>query len=256
MLAFPSYSSFKTKMKLFWNTGFRYKCPFCGYTSRNFDLMGSNSKVLIEKEVVGGQRRRARCYKCGSSDRERLLYAFFQYERDYLSKNNKKRILHIAPEKNLSREFLSADLDGYICGDKFTFGYNYPAHVRYVDVLELDFPENHFDLVICNHVLEHIPDDSTAMKQIYRVLKPGGEAVLQVPISANSASTLEDFAVVSDEGRKELFGQEDHVRIYGQDYVQKLSAVRFNVKRINIYEKHTRFGINPLEDLFIAQKIV
>ncbi|WP_052496136.1 class I SAM-dependent methyltransferase [Pedobacter lusitanus] len=216
--------------------------------------MGSNSAVLAEKEVIGGQRRRARCLKCGSTDRERLMFAYLGNERDFLTKGHDKKILHIAPESNLNSKFRSASLPGYVCGDKFTFGYNYPEYVKHIDILDLSFPENHFDLIICNHVLEHIPDDNLAIKELFRVLKPEGEAILQVPISANTKYTVEDHTIMSDEKRKELFGQEDHMRIYGQDYTDRLSHVGFKVTRVNISKKYNLYGLNQQEDIFIATK--
>jgi SAM-dependent methyltransferase len=163
-------------------------------------------------------------------------------------------ILHIAPEKHLSRELMRHQFVEYVCGDLFTEGYSYPDHVRNMNVLDLPFADGHFDLVICNHVLEHVTDDRSAMREILRVLKPGGRAVLQVPISANSAVTHED-GTLSDPGERErLFGQPDHVRIYGQDYVERLSAVGFHVDRINISRKFRRSGLDPREDLFICRK--
>lgn len=79
-----------------------------------------------------------------------------------------------------------------------------------MNVLDLNFRDNHFDLFLCNHVLEHIPEDIRAMKEIFRVLKPGGHALLQVPISKNSAETVEDFTIEDPKKREELFGQFDH----------------------------------------------
>lgn len=243
----------KNKIKLQAHSGNNYYCPFCGYTSRDLEVVGHDLPVLREKEVIGGGRRAAGCYQCHSRDRERLLYAFI-IEDLKLPQNKNIRILHIAPEPKLSNILLKQNFDEYICGDLFTPGYTYPAHVQNMNVLELPFENDHFDLVICNHVLEHIPEDTKAMKELQRVLKPKGKAILQVPISKNTMETVEDFTISDPKKREELFGQFDHVRIYGQDYVQRLESAGFIVNRINITDTYKKMGINPEEDIFYCEK--
>ena len=110
-----------------------------------------------------------------------------------------------------------------------------------------------FDWVICNHVLEHIEDDQQAMGEIYRVLKPGGSAVLQVPISPALEKTFEDKTIQSPEQREQHFGQRDHVRIYGLDYVQRLEEAGFKVNRQKI-KSENNWGLNPLEDVFWVRR--
>ena len=109
-------------------------------------------------------------------------------------------------------------------------------------------------MIICNHVLEHIPNDLEAMKELYRVLKVGGVAVLQVPISKNSFTTFEDPSVIDPNEREKTFGQSDHVRIYGQDYVDRLISCGFKATRINISEEYSHWGVDIEEDIFIAEK--
>lgn len=242
------------RIKLLWHQGSRYTCPFCGYSSRDLLPLGHDAPVLIEKQVIGGSRRYGKCYKCGSSDRERLIYLYLKDELKLFETSKKKRILHIAPEKNLTKTLLRSGFEDYVCGDLFTPGYKYPAHVKDIDILSIPYGDITFDLIICNHVLEHIPDDLRAMRELYRVLKPGGRAVLQVPISKNSAATFEDFSVTDPEKRELVFGQFDHVRIYGQDYVQRLRESGFNVKRVNISERYKKYGVNKEEDIFIGEK--
>lgn len=142
----------------------------------------------------------------------------------------------------------------YICGDLFTEGYKYPDYVQNMNVLDIPYDDDFFDFIICNHLLEHVPNDFDAMKELFRVLKPNGKAILQVPISKNSDKTFEDFSVTNPKEREEVFGQFDHVRIYGQDYVDRLSSVRFNVERINISEKYEKYGVCIDEDIFIGIK--
>ncbi len=247
------FKKIQRKIKLDTHAGTRYQCPFCGYQSKDLETVGHNLPVLKEKHVIGGGRRAAGCYKCHSRDRERLLYAFLIVDLK-LPSNKNISILHIAPEPKLSQVLLQQSFREYICGDLFTKGYEYPAHVKNMNVLDLPFEDNHFDLFLCNHVLEHIPEDIKAMKEIFRVLKPGGHALLQVPISKNSPETVEDFTIEDPKKREELFGQFDHCRIYGQDYVTRLESVGFKVKRINISEKYKKFGLNPDEDIFYCEK--
>lgn len=244
---------FQRKIKLSAHAGTRYKCPFCGYQSKDLEIVGHDFRVLKQKHVIGGGRRAAGCYKCHSRDRERLLYAFLIEDLKLPSEKNIS-ILHIAPEPKLSQVLLKQNFKEYICGDLYTKGYDYLAHVKNMNVLNLPFEDNHFDLFLCNHVLEHVPEDIEAMKEIFRVLKPGGNALLQVPISKNSAETVEDFTIEDQKKREELFGQFDHCRIYGQDYITRLESVGFKVHRINVSDKYASFGVNPEEDLFFCEK--
>ncbi|RKS96266.1 methyltransferase domain-containing protein [Chryseobacterium defluvii] len=241
----------KNKIKLYSHAGTTYHCPFCGYDSKDLEIVGHDLPVLREKHVIGGGRRAAGCYRCHSRDRERLLYAFIVEE---LKLPKETSILHIAPEPKLSNILLKQNFKEYICGDLFTIGYEYPDYVQNMNVLDIPYEDNHFDLVICNHVLEHIPEDTKAMGEIFRVLKPHGKAILQVPISANNQVTHEDFTITDKYKREELFGQFDHVRIYGQDYITRLESVGFIVHRINISDQYKKFGVNPEEDLFFCEK--
>jgi SAM-dependent methyltransferase len=245
--------SVKKYIKLKLHQGDKYICPFCNYKSKDFYPIGDDFKVNVEKQIVGAGRRNAGCFNCGSTDRERLIYL---YLRDVVSLFNQKElsILHLAPEKNLSQTILEHGFKEYVCGDLFTEGYSYPEHVVNMNVLNIPYGENHFDLVICNHLLEHVENDSEAMSQILRVLKPGGKAILQVPISKILEYTFEDFTINTNAEREQHFGQFNHVRIYGQDYLKRLENVSFQVERVNISEKYQQNGVNIDEDIFIAHK--
>ena len=163
-------------------------------------------------------------------------------------------ILHLAPEKNLTSTLSKIGLKDYICGDLFTEGYQYPDYVQNMNVLNIPFEDNYFDLIICNHLLEHVPNDFDAMKELYRVLRSNGKAILQVPISKNSKTTIEDFSVTDSKERETMFGQFDHVRIYGQDYSDRLNSVGFKIERINISKEFPKFGLAHDEDIFIGKK--
>jgi SAM-dependent methyltransferase len=99
-----------------------------------------------------------------------------------------------------------------------------------INIADIPLPDDQFDCVICYHVLEHIPDDQKAMRELFRVLKPGGWAILQSPIDFNHDKTFEDPSIVSPDERERFFGQNDHVRIYGRDYKDRLEKAGFVVK--------------------------
>lgn len=193
------------------------------------------------------------CYKCNSSDRERFIYTYLTGKLNIFENKNLK-ILHLAPEKNISSALNKIGFNNYICGDLFTEGYHYPDYVKNMNVLNIPFEDNYFDLIICNHLLEHIPNDTDAMKELYRVLNSNGEAILQVPISKNSDTTFEDFSVTDSKEREVVFGKFDHLRIYGQDYSDRLNFVGFKIERINISKEFPKYGLVLDEDIFIGKK--
>jgi SAM-dependent methyltransferase len=236
-------------------SGSKYQCPYCGFKANDFLKIGLPYKAIIENKIIGAGVRNGGCVNCDSVDRDRLLYAYFKHEIDVLKDLPEYSILHLAPEWRLSEEFLKYNYKQYICTDKFMTGYKYPAHTVDMDIMNITFPNDTFDLVICNHVLEHIPNDIGAMKELFRVLKPNGIAVLQVPISAILKDSYENPSVTTDKEREEHYGQYDHVRIYGQDYVTRLESVGFKVTRLNITEKYKKYGLIPEEDLFICTKL-
>jgi SAM-dependent methyltransferase len=129
-----------------------------------------------------------------------------------------------------------------------------------MDVTRIEFPDAQFDLVICNHVLEHVPDDSLAMREICRVLKPDGRAILQVPISQRLTTTLEDPSITDPHDRERVFGQWDHVRVYGPDYTERLCHAGFSVDIVDPVQRWgidtvLRLRLNPREKLFIGRKL-
>ncbi len=233
--------------------GQRYHCKLCGYSSRDMQEIGHSPQVLLSLDVVGAGLRKTKCWACGATERERLIYI---YLRDYmhLFDSANKEILHIAPEPNLYK-FLSTSKHNYICGDICVDNFPSSYNIKAVNILNLNIEDNRFDLIICNHVFEHIEEDCKAMKELYRVLKPGGIAVLQVPISMKLKNTYEDSSADTPEKRLAVFGQRDHVRIYGMDYTKRLSEAGFRVEIINIdVQKYSEYYINPKEALFICHK--
>lgn len=235
--------------------GSRYNCPFCGFRASELEPIGLKLPLFEEHHIVGSGLRRGGCYNCRSTDRERLVYTFLKHETNFFS-SLKHSILHIAPEHFLQKEILKLNFPNYICGDRFTEGYSYADFVREMDVTALPLENEQFDWVICNHVLEHVEDDRQAMREIYRVLKPGGRAVLQVPYAVDMPTTLEDKSIDTPEERTARYGQFDHVRLYGANYPDRLRSVGFSVELIYLGEKYPQMGIQTDEALFDVRKPV
>ena len=161
-----------------------------------------------------------------SLERHRLLWLFLKNRTDFFTAKHK--VLHFAPEQAFYKRFR-----GLINLDYTTTDLNSPlADVR-ADICALPFSDNSFDVIFCNHVLEHIPDDTKAMQELYRVLRPGGWGVFQIPQDLTRAKTYEDDSIIDRRERAKVFGQYDHVRIYGRDYFDKLRSIGFKVEEID-----------------------
>ncbi len=173
------------------------------------------------------------CPKCQSFHRHRLLTTYLGRNTELFVTEKELRILHIAPEKYISDKIEKNKNLIYTKGDKFAAGYEKSyKNTMNLDISNLTFDNETFHLVICNHVLEHIVDDQKAMRELYRVLKKDGWAVLMVPFS-DWENTYEDFTITTDEGREKAFGQKDHVRMYGKDFVNRLQSSGFTVNQID-----------------------
>jgi SAM-dependent methyltransferase len=246
------------KISAFILRGDTYYCPYCKNSFRKFRPGGIDLPVIYEKQIIGaGYRLNDVCPRCHSLDRDRLVYLFLSQKTNIFTAP--LRIFHVAPEGCLRAMLSQVRNVSYDVGMKYHEGFYYERSTNLLDITDLKYEDEIFDIIICNHVLEHIENDRKAIGELYRVLKPGGWAILQVPISKTLATTFEDPAVKSPEQREKIFGQYDHVRIYGQDYQSRLEQRGFIVKRINPYkDKWTieldKYAINPEEDLYIAYK--
>ena len=165
-----------------------------------------------------------------SLERHRLLWLYLKDETEFFSKNLK--VLHFAPEQAFYKRFRKLKNLEYTTTDL-----NSPLADVKADICDLPFKENEFDFILCNHVLEHIPDDTRAMHELYRVLKPGGTAILQIPQDLNRKNTFEDNSITDRKERERIFGQYDHVRIYGRDYFNKLRSIGFKVEEVDYTEQ-------------------
>lgn len=219
--------------------GRRRYCPVCNSYASAFQPFG-----LIPREE-------AKCPFCGSLERHRLIWVFFQRKTN-LFNSPLKKMLHIAPEPMFAKIFSNTDSINYISGDLLN-----PDAMVIMDVTDIKYPDNSFDVIYCSHVLEHVLDDRKAMREFWRVLKPSGWAVLQVPITA--ANTHEDSSITDPVERERVFGQWDHVRRYGPDYKERLVEAGFVVEQIEasqiVSERELeRLRINRSEDVFYCTK--
>ncbi len=172
----------------------------------------------------GNQRNNVLSPSTLSLERHRLLWLYLQNETDFFTAVEKKKVLHFAPEQAFYKLFRNQKNIDYTTTDLLS-----PLADVKADICHLPFNDNEYDVILCNHVLEHIPDDTKAIQELYRVLKPGGMAILQIPQDLSRATTFSDDAIVNQKERAAIFGQYDHVRIYGRDYFDKLRSIGFKV---------------------------
>jgi len=183
----------------------------------------------------GKQRENALSPSTLSLERHRLMWLFLRNDTDFFTSKEKLKTLHIAPEqcfldlfkKQENLEYITSDLESPIADVK-------------ADICNLPFDDNSFDVVFCNHVLEHIIDDTKAMQELYRVLKKGGFGIFQIPQDLSREKTFEDNTITNRKERAEIFGQYDHVRVYGRDYFNKLRSIGFKVDEIDYTQQITR----------------
>ena len=193
----------------------------------------------------GNQRNNVLSPSTLSLERHRLLWLYLQNETDFFQseldsdssvkqpKSIKLRdpetssvlkVLHFAPEQEFYKRFKKQTNINYTTTDLLS-----PLADVKADICNLPFKDNEYDIIFCNHVLEHIPDDTKAMQELYRVLKPGGMGIFQIPQDLSRAVTFSDDTIVDQKERAKIFGQYDHVRIYGRDYFDKLRSIGFKV---------------------------
>ena len=189
-------------------------CPICETSiDRVFSSFGYNP------------REDAKCDNCGSLERHRLIWLYIKEHTDLLE-DNQKKLLHIAPERIFQNIFFKYLGDNYLSADL-----NNPRAMIKMDITNIAYGDNSFEYIYCSHVLEHIIDDRKAMRELSRVLKPDGWAILLVPI-ATKDKTFEDFSILSKEQRLKIYGHPEHVRNYGSDYPDRLRESGFSVQTI------------------------
>ena len=167
-----------------------------------------------------------------SLERHRLLWLYLQNETDFFRSSEVQKVLHIAPEQCFYKRFRKQKNLNYITSDL-----NSPLADVKADICDLPFENDSFDIIFCNHVLEHIRDDQKAMKELFRVLKKGGMGIFQVPHNLKLDKTFEDDTITDREERTKIFGQYDHVRVYGRDYFDRLRSIGFTVEEVDYTKK-------------------
>jgi len=207
----------------FYLKGDTYTDPIDGNSFRKFLPYGYSK-----------QRKNALSPSTLSLERHRLMWLFLKNETSFFTSSKKIKTLHIAPEqcflkifkKQKNLDYITSDLESPIADVK-------------ADICNLPFKDDSFDVVFCNHVLEHIPDDKKAMQELFRVLKKGGFGVFQIPQDMSRENTFEDASITDKEERTKIFGQYDHVRVYGRDYFNKLRSVGFKVDEVDYTQRIT-----------------
>lgn len=250
-ICFARYWPWKTRL-----------CVVCGKASADFIPYrygeSPTPALLATLRMVGSDMNNFSCAWCGSHDRERHLVLYlrsagiFEWIRG-------RRILHFAPERHLPRLINAAQPTVYVLADLHAKEPN----VECVDIMQMPYPDASFDLVIANHVLEHVHNDMRALSEIRRVLGVNGQAILQTPYSSRLHHTWSDPGIDAEDARRQAYGQEDHVRLYGEDIFERfksaglISQVRTHDNLLPTIDAK-KHGVNSLEPLFLfsSQKII
>jgi SAM-dependent methyltransferase len=177
--------------------------------------LNQRSEFMKLMQTVGSDLNRYQCPACGCTDRDRHLWLYLSHI-GLTRQLRGARVLHVAPERSLERKLAACGLGEYVRGDLFPSR----AGIRKVDIEQLEFPDGHFDLILCNHVLEHVGQPERALAEFRRCLTPKGVLIAQTPYSPELKKTFELKQVPSAEFARLCFGQEDHVRLFGDDIVQ------------------------------------
>lgn len=221
--------------------GNKVECPVCDHHYAEFLPYGRKG------------RDNALCPNCLALERHRLMYLYLKRKTHFFTDDLK--VLHVAPEycfidrfermKNL--DYITADIESPL------------AKVK-MDIHDIPFPENTFDVAFCNHVMEHVVDYVKATSELHRVLKPGGWAIIQSPQDLNKATTYEDASITDPREREKHFWQNDHLRLFGRDYAQELEKGGFAVKEDRFVmddltkEEVERFALPKRELIYFCQK--
>jgi len=189
------------------------KCNICSWHGEKFHDLDCGYGHIYKNST---------CPDCFSQPRHR---SFFLYLKSVIPKNKKLKVLHFAPEDFLTKLFKSYKLIDYLSVDL-----DPKKAMQSEDITRLSFPDASYDIIFCSHVLEHVEDDKKALAELYRVLKPGGFAIIDVPIDYGREKTYEDALIKSPVERTKAFWRWDHVRLYAKDFPDRLRAAGFEVK--------------------------
>ncbi len=225
--------------------GNQVECPVCEHSFSKFLPYGYNDIT---------RRDNVLCPYCLSLERHRLMWIYLKNETDFFTTSRKQKMLHIAPEQCFYDYFKKQKNLDYLTGDLES-----PIADLHFDLHDIPLEDNRFDVVMCNHVLEHVRDDKQCMRELYRVMAPGGMGIFQVPIDYNRETTLEDPAINTPELREKYYWQKDHVRLYGKDYPKRLEEAGFKVETVAYQSKlgnklTEKYRLNNNEKIYICKK--
>lgn len=237
-------SSIKRKLRKYKFFGFSNFCPCC------------NSRLNMFLSYGNPLRKSALCPVCSSLERHRQIWLFLKKEIKW---EKKIKLIHVAPEPIFYHFFKSNPYVEYYPIDLNPVKNNYPKDTIEMDITDLKFENSSIDAILCSHVLEHVPDDAKAMKEFFRVLKPSGWGIIQVPLNYNLEKTFEDFSITDPKLKELHFGQDDHVRMYGRDYKDRLVNAGFELKQIDYRKKLGEelakyYGLGLKDDIFFVSK--
>lgn len=229
---------FKNMAKKF--KGKKLVCPICEFQA---DKFGSSPN---------GERQNVKCPRCRSLERHRAQWLFGLSKINY---NKNTTILHFSPEFCYSRVFMRKTPNYYTAQYTKSMLSDYT-----LDIQNTGLRPNMFDIIICNHILEHVNNDYLAISELYRLLKPNGFAFIQVPMDCNLKNTYEDSSVKDPIEREKLFGQSDHLRLYGWDFEKRLENSGFKVETIQFWkllssEEIDKYALHENEPVFVCQKL-
>ncbi len=235
------FSPLALKVLALLNKGNEVECTVCGSTYKKFLPYGR----MVSRE-------NALCPSCLSLERHRLMQLYLKEKTNFYQANLK--VLHIAPEHCFIKRFAALKNIQYITADIES-----PLAMVKMDIHQIPFEANSYDVAFCNHVMEHVTDDIKAMSEIYRVLKPGGWAIIQSPLWPGLTTTFEDHSITDPKERERVFGQNDHVRNYGTDYGKRLEKAGFTVTEDQFVmnmpaDKVKRYALPANEIIYFCQK--
>lgn len=234
---------FKAVVPIFYK-GDNVECPVCERSFSKFLSYGSDT----------AHRENVLCPYDLTLERHRLMWLYLKDHSEFFTSYKMLDVLHIAPEQCFHKKFKAQDNLNYLTGDLVS-----PIADLHFDLHDIPLEDNKFDIVFCNHVLEHVDDAMKCMTELYRVMKPGGWGIMQVPQDHDRDETYEDASITSPEEREKHFWQKDHVRLFGQDYPQWLEKAGFEIETFDSTqyltpEQFERFRLPKGEMLYIARK--
>jgi SAM-dependent methyltransferase len=223
--------------------GDKVECPVC---ERSFSKFLSYGSAVTHRDNV-------LCPYDLTLERHRLMWLYLTQKTDFFTKPNLK-VMHIAPEQCFHKKFKEQKNLDYITGDLLS-----PIADMHFDLHDIPLEDNQYEVIFCNHVMEHVKDDLRCMQELYRIMKPGGWGIMQVPIDSSRTTTYEDETITSPAEREKHFWQYDHVRLYGLNYPDRLREAGFQVETIDYKkelseEQFERYRLMKSELLYVVSK--